>query len=123
MDGGGSGAQERTVPRGAGVVREVGGGRPVPGQAAAEYVLGLQPDVLGVGGRPAPEAAEDVREVEAAALQERLRGEHRHLRVVGGLTALPAAARVHLAAPVGKPGGVRARLPELEGGAQGVSHG
>jgi hypothetical protein len=42
-------------------------GGQVPGQAAGEHVLGPQADVLGVGVRPAPEAGEDVGQVEAAA--------------------------------------------------------
>jgi hypothetical protein len=69
-DGGPGGARQCTVAGGTEVDLEVDRGGQVPGQAAGEHVLGPQADVLelgGVGVRPAPEAGEDVGQVEAAA--------------------------------------------------------
>ncbi len=61
---------QSAVARGApGGPKVLGGGR-VPGQAAGQYVLGLEPDVLGVGRRPPLEPREEVRRVQAAAIQQ-----------------------------------------------------
>lgn len=123
VHGRGGGPHERTVSGGVGVDLEVAGGGEVPRVAAEEHLFGLEADVLGVGRRPAPEAVEDVRQVEAAPFEERFPEQNGHLRVVRRLARVPAAASAQLA------DAVRETLPEdpgeteLEGGTQGVTRG
>jgi hypothetical protein len=71
------------------------------------------------------EPPEDVGELEAGVLQQRLPDQYRHLRVVGGLARVPAAASAHLAAVAGCWEARRERPfeAELEGCAQGVADG
>ncbi|GGX78287.1 hypothetical protein GCM10010510_24000 [Streptomyces anandii JCM 4720] len=103
---------------------EVDRGGLIPRHAVRQYVLGLQTDVFRIGSRPPLEAGEDVRQVQPAPLQQRLRDKHGHLCVIRGLTRFPASAPTHLATAPGirEPGGEGTRRAELEGGSQRVPH-
>ncbi len=63
-------------------------------------------------------------QIQSAPLQQRLRDQDGHLRVVSGLAGVPATASAHLTTGTrrGKPRGERTRGTELEGAAQGVPH-
>ncbi len=125
VHGGGRGTHQRTVPCAPLTRLEVQGCGQVPGVAAGQHGLGLQADVLRVRGGPAPEPREHVREPEPAALQQGLRDEYGHLRVVGRLARLPAPAPAHLTALAGhrEAGGENALGTELEGRAERVADG
>ncbi len=79
------------------------------GVLAGEHGLGLQADVLGVGGGPAAESAEDVGEFEGVVVRQGLADQHRHLGVVGRLARSPAAPSAHFPALPG--GGKAVRTP------------
>nr|WP_256257455.1 hypothetical protein [Nonomuraea pusilla] len=102
----------------------VGGGGLIPGQAAGQYVFGLQSDVFRLIGRPSLEAGEDIWQVQTATFQQRLGYMSGHLRIVGGLAGVPAAASTHLAAGTRyrKAGEECARRAELEGSTQRIAH-
>jgi ADP-ribose pyrophosphatase YjhB (NUDIX family) len=88
---------QRAVARRVARSREVLGGGDAPRPAGPEHRAGLVADVRRTGFQPGPEAVEDVGLVQAAALDQRLRHQQRHLGVVGELAGLPAhATAAHL---------------------------